>query len=138
MARLQAFRERKKNTLSNKNVTQSINTQSSNETVLVHKQSPPTIDGETLYGNNLSESETAASEQIIDSMQNFRASMAADCKASMSSMAAEFKTFAAEIRNITHTAVEMNANLTIGLFKANFVLASISNFLFKSTSLANI
>ena len=64
--------------------------------------------------------------------------MAADCKASMSSMAAEFKTFAAEIRNITHTAVEMNANLTIGLFKANFVLASISNFLFKSTSLANI
>ena len=35
MVRLQAFRERKKNTLSNKNVTQSINTQSSNEKVLL-------------------------------------------------------------------------------------------------------
>ena len=84
MARLQAFRERRKNTLSNKNVTQSINTQSSNEKVLLLKQSPPiidsTIDGETLYGNNLSESETAASERIINSMQNFRASMAETSK----------------------------------------------------------
>jgi len=112
MARLEAFRERKKNTLSNKNVTQSINTQSSNEKVVLLKQSPPiidsTIDGETLYGSNLSESETAACEQLIgktlDSLQNLRASMAADFKA-------EIKNLAAEIRNISHTSVEMNANL---------------------------
>jgi len=109
MARLQAFRERRKNTLSNKNVTQSINTQSSNEKVVLLKQSPPiidsTIDGETLYGSNLSESETAACEQLIDhtldSFRNFKASMLAD-----------FSNLAAEFRNhISHTSVEMNANL---------------------------
>jgi len=104
MARLQAFRERK-NTLSNKNVTQSINTQSSNEKVVLLKQSPPiidsTIDGETLYGSNLSESETAACEPLIDSFRNFKASMVAD-----------FSNLAAEFRNhISHTSVEMNANL---------------------------
>ena len=43
------------------------------------KQSPPTIDtiidGDTLYSNNLSESETAASELIINRMQNMTASI---------------------------------------------------------------
>lgn len=102
MARLQAFRERRKNTLSNKNVTQSINTQSSNEKVVLLKQSPPiidsTIDGETLYGSNLSESETAACEQLIDhTLDSFRK---------------DFSNLAAEFRNhISHTSVEMNANL---------------------------
>lgn len=109
MARLQAFRERK-NTLSNKNVTQSINTQSSNEKVVLLKQSPPiidsTIDGETLYGSNLSESETAACEQLIDhTLDSFRKDF--------SNLAAEFRSnLAAEFRNhISHTSVEMNANL---------------------------
>jgi hypothetical protein len=110
MARLQAFRERRKNTLSNKNVTQSINTQSSNEKVVLLKQSPPiidsTIDGETLYGSNLSESETAACEQLIDhTLDSFRKDF--------SNLAAEFRSnLAAEFRNhISHTSVEMNANL---------------------------
>lgn len=102
MARLQAFRERRNNTLSNKNVTQSINTQSSNEKVVLLKQSPPiidsTIDGETLYGSNLSESETAACEQLIDhTLDSFRK---------------DFSNLAAEFRNhISHTFAEMNANL---------------------------
>ena len=66
--------ERIKNTLSNKNVNQSINTQSTNEKVLLLKQSPPTIDtnidGETLYSNNHSESETASeTPQLINDMQ---------------------------------------------------------------------
>ena len=44
MARIQAFREREKNTLTNKHINQSINTQSSNEKVLLLRQSPPPID----------------------------------------------------------------------------------------------
>ena len=78
MARLRAIREREKKIwFLIKN--QSINTQSSNEKVLSPKQSPPTIDttidGETLYSNNLSESEAAARKRIINRMQNMTASI---------------------------------------------------------------
>ena len=77
MARLRAIREREKKIwFLIKN--QSINTQSSNEKVLSPKQSPPTIDttidGETLYSNNHSESETS-SQLIINRMQNMTASI---------------------------------------------------------------